>query len=215
MSETEKAYLAGIIDGEGSILVSRVSRPANRSGYRFYPVVQIINTSKQMLEWVSTVTGIGKIYNKKHAGEGAKRKAYTWKTKHQQVRRVLEQILPYLIIKKDSAENCIEFCKFLEETGKANYSKYPLEKLEYFWNRSSDLNKRGELIDKDNPVRSSKSMKRVEMRDPIIYRKNNWHMKTSSVVINKARRKILIDQQNLEEVYSQTPVALGSSSSGS
>lgn len=162
LSETEKAYIAGIIDGEGSILVTRVSRPENRSGYRFYPIVSVTSTSKDLLDWLCKTTGVDKVYTKKESSIKAKRKCWRWALKQSHVQRLLDQVLPYLVIKKDSAENCLEFCK--ESINRGNYGKYDLDKMERFWKKSSELNMRGELLDPAQPVKSTQSRSKASMR---------------------------------------------------
>lgn len=187
MTEPEKAYLAGIVDGEGSVCVTRVRRKENRSGFRFYATVQITNTSKQLLDWIQKITGLGKIYEISENGMGAKRKGYRWKIKHSQSRQVLESILPYLIIKKDSAINCIEFCK-ISGLGK-NYSNYPLEEYEYFWKCSSELNKRGELIDENVPVASTQGREMAVMRAAKRVRPPNKIYETHEEMLAARRKK--------------------------
>ncbi len=47
MSDCEAAYLAGIIDGEGTVTLTRCHRGENRR-----PVVSIANTELALLEYV-------------------------------------------------------------------------------------------------------------------------------------------------------------------
>jgi hypothetical protein len=59
LSETEAAYIAGLVDGEGSITLSRKHRNENR-----HLGLTISSTELPMLEFVLAATGVGKITNK-------------------------------------------------------------------------------------------------------------------------------------------------------
>jgi hypothetical protein len=60
LSDSQAAYLAGIIDGEGTITLTRTHRGENRR-----PVVSISSTELPLLEYVRSVVGAGKITNKR------------------------------------------------------------------------------------------------------------------------------------------------------
>lgn len=62
LSETEAAYLAGIIDGEGTITFTKTHRGENRR-----PVVSISSTELPLLLYVRSVIGAGRITNKRRA----------------------------------------------------------------------------------------------------------------------------------------------------
>lgn len=60
MTETEKAYIAGIIDGEGSIMLIRAHPREFPS-----PCVSIASTTMELLKWVKSTVGSGAITHKK------------------------------------------------------------------------------------------------------------------------------------------------------
>lgn len=62
LSESEAAYLAGIIDGEGTVTLTRTHRGENRR-----PVVSISSTELPLLIYVRSVIGAGRITNKRRA----------------------------------------------------------------------------------------------------------------------------------------------------
>lgn len=107
-SETEAAYLAAFIDGEGSIL------KMPRSGGFSYRVT-IVNTHEGSLKWVAEVTGAGGISVKSRGGRY--KPAWTWSAHAQAARLILERCLPYLIIKKDKAELVIADLKAIVAAG--------------------------------------------------------------------------------------------------
>ena len=91
LSETEKAYIAGIIDGEGCVGVHK------GKGNSLVPRVQIANTQMNLLTWLLERIGTGYIH----------RTEYT--SNYYDVKPLLEATLPYLIIKKKQAELVLEF----------------------------------------------------------------------------------------------------------
>ena len=62
ISPAQAAYLAGLIDGEGTVTLSRRNRNKHRG-----LVVTISNTEMILLKHVQTITGVGKITNKRIA----------------------------------------------------------------------------------------------------------------------------------------------------
>jgi hypothetical protein len=59
LDSRDAAYIAGLIDGEGTITLSREHRNENRR-----LVVSVASTERCMLEFVAERTGCGKITNK-------------------------------------------------------------------------------------------------------------------------------------------------------
>lgn len=153
LTATEAAYIAGIVDGEGTLGVSRYSRKENKSGYRFQIFLAITSTNKELLEWLTKTTGLGAFHEKKESSIRAKRRCWKWSLKFTQAARLLIQISPYMIIKKDQALNCIAFDNAIKSSG--NYKNYDIEMMNKFWIKSGELNARGELLDMNNPVVSA------------------------------------------------------------
>lgn len=60
MTIAEIAYLAGIIDGEGSIMLIKVKSKQFPS-----PCISISSSNLELLEWIQCATSIGKIIKKK------------------------------------------------------------------------------------------------------------------------------------------------------
>ena len=61
MKDIEKAYIAGIIDGEGSIMLQRF-----HSGEYPSPCISIASTTLELLNWIKDIIGKGTIINKKN-----------------------------------------------------------------------------------------------------------------------------------------------------
>jgi hypothetical protein len=59
LSVSDAAYVAGIIDGEGTITLTKIHRGENRR-----PVVSISSTESPLLRYMKSVIGVGRITNK-------------------------------------------------------------------------------------------------------------------------------------------------------
>jgi hypothetical protein len=100
LEEIEKAYIAGIIDGEGSICLIR-SNSRSSEAY-IYPSVRIANTSTKLINWLSDTIGFGSThYQDIFPG---RKDVYHWGTASNEAVALLENIRPYLVIKKEQAE---------------------------------------------------------------------------------------------------------------
>ena len=90
LSETDAAYLAGLIDGEGTIALTRLHRGQNRQ-----LVISVSNTERSLLGWVLQSTRVGKITSKRtsspHHAPGL-----TYTVANRQALAVLAQVTPYL-----------------------------------------------------------------------------------------------------------------------
>lgn len=99
MTETEKAYLAGLIDGEGTITLTR-----RNSGQLPQPQVSIANNNLELLIWVKKVIGSGSISTKKPKSS-SHNIAYAWQVATAgPCLRLLDEIRPYLVVKKQQAD---------------------------------------------------------------------------------------------------------------
>lgn len=90
-AETVNAYIAGIIDGEGSILLSR-SRAKDH--YR-HPVVSVSSTTLGLLEFLKQHYG-GHISSHKTYQDHHK-KSWSWKIGYSSAIEILINILPYML----------------------------------------------------------------------------------------------------------------------
>ena len=90
MSSSEAAYVAGIVDGEGTITLTRMHRGENRR-----PVVSISSTELPLLLYVQSVVGAGKITSKVRA-QSCHSPSYVYTVLSRQALLLLEQISAYL-----------------------------------------------------------------------------------------------------------------------
>lgn len=90
LSATDAAYIAGLIDGEGTITLTRKPRNENRQ-----LSVSISNTEKPLLIFVLETVGAGKITGKRTASS-KHTPSYTYAIYNRQALNLLEQIAVYL-----------------------------------------------------------------------------------------------------------------------
>jgi hypothetical protein len=84
------AYLAGLIDGEGTITLTRVHRYENRR-----LIVSISNNDVSLLKLVKQIVGAGKITTKKTYSERHAR-SFAYQISSRQALDLLGQVAPYL-----------------------------------------------------------------------------------------------------------------------
>jgi len=90
LSKTDAAYIAGLIDGEGTVTLTRKHKNENRQ-----LCVSISSTEIDLLEFVLSATGVGKITNKQ-ASKSHHAHSFAYAVYNRQALSLLEQILPHL-----------------------------------------------------------------------------------------------------------------------
>lgn len=117
LTEAEKGYLAGLIDGEGTI--SLLQHGANKSGEPYYRIrVRIANTDIKMVKWLTSKMGIWNVTLAKPYG--VRKPVYQISCAGFYVLPLLKEIRKYLIIKQDIADKLMDGFKHLskEERGR-------------------------------------------------------------------------------------------------
>jgi len=87
---SDAAYIAGIIDGEGTITLTRTHRGENRR-----PLLTISSTESALLLYVQSAIGLGRITNKACAREHHT-PSFTYVISSRQALAVLSQVAQYL-----------------------------------------------------------------------------------------------------------------------
>lgn len=90
MAPALAGYIAGLVDGEGTITLTRLHARANRR-----LVVSIANTERQLLEVVADALGAGKITRKK-ASSDRHTPSYCFAISSRQALALLREIQPHL-----------------------------------------------------------------------------------------------------------------------
>lgn len=131
LKKVEGAYLAGIIDGEGTMTLARQRRNETP-----VPTVSIANNNLEPLKRVKCWLGGGSIVHKK------KRKAhhsesYAWIIRHDKALRLLKDVQPYLIVKRPQAGLIIR--KYKSVTHRAGkYTPELFKKRCVLWQKSEN-----------------------------------------------------------------------------
>ncbi len=90
LNNTDAAYIAGFIDGEGTVTLTRKHKNENRQ-----LCISIASTEINLLDFVMTVSGVGKITNKR-ASKALHSQSYAYAVYNRHALSLLEQIFPYL-----------------------------------------------------------------------------------------------------------------------
>lgn len=105
MIETEKAYLAGLIDGEGYIGILK-SMKGNKKHftsakeYLYCPVFKIAMTHKPVLEYLHNKYGGTLNTRKRNLKNPAHKEAYDWVIKNAKVMVILNEVYPFMRVKQ-------------------------------------------------------------------------------------------------------------------
>ena len=90
LTPTDAAYIAGLIDGEGTITMTRKHRNENRQ-----LAITISNTEKDLLDFTLNAVGAGKITNKRTTRTNHT-PSFTYAIYNRQALHLLEQVYPWL-----------------------------------------------------------------------------------------------------------------------
>jgi LAGLIDADG endonuclease len=145
LTATQIAYLAGLIDGEGSIFVQRVktsNKKASKSGYHYRAGFAISMTNRPIVDWCAKVTGCGKISSPKKCKPNH-RPGHRWSVWSREASTLLLLLVPYLRLKKGHAHNLIKFQSRMGWFGVTGNSKSEIKRREKHRLLSLSLNKRG------------------------------------------------------------------------
>lgn len=128
MNATAKAaYTAGIIDGDGSICMVRVStktKDGQLSGPYWRISIRVDNCDRTLIEWLHENWNGHVLFNRDKGPN--KRLQHIWGAVGNDVRCVINATLPYLIIKKEKAIWAREVLK-IQETKRGRKNRYTEE----------------------------------------------------------------------------------------
>jgi hypothetical protein len=107
-AERDRAWLAAMIDGEGCIFIHR--RPAGQhsgGGYMrqtdtYSPALSIAMTSEVVVRRCAEIAGAGSV-GRRHDERRDRRPMFTWSVRATDARRVLAEVYPFLVGKRQEA----------------------------------------------------------------------------------------------------------------
>ena len=113
MTLTERAYVAGIIDGEGSIefeWANRIRR--DRKGTPTYHTLicrmEVSQVDGRLIDYLIGTTDEGNRDMKYYPNEPKWQDQHRWRVNYHGVYRTLKQVYPYLIVKKEKAKLVVD-----------------------------------------------------------------------------------------------------------
>jgi hypothetical protein len=145
MDDEERAWLAGVIDGEGAIFLSKVKNTACRRGFFYLPQIAVSNTHRELLVRVGQIIGEGTVCRGKKA-EGHARLRWQYQGVSGVLRSILPQVMPLLIVKRPVAEKMLEFLNFMHEhplSGQRPVEDGYYDRLDSLYQRIKKLNEKG------------------------------------------------------------------------
>ena len=111
MQQHEVSYLAGIIDGEGTITILK-------RGNSFHPVVSIANTSLELLRWCKARVGLPSVICTKKPQFANHSLSYHIQWRFDAALQVTKMCLPYLIVKKSHAQTLLQWKSVVRRNGR-------------------------------------------------------------------------------------------------
>ena len=134
------SYLAGFVDGEGSIGINANDRGTSRVCYDSRFVVT--NTNKEVLDIFKSVFGGSVGARKKISG---RKPVWTWSTSNKLAVNALRLLRPYLRIKRYQADLIFEWSKTVKKVGPDGHSEYVVDKRVKIVRQIHVLNKVGSM----------------------------------------------------------------------
>lgn len=160
--EVELAYLAGLIDGEGTITLERTGNRRLSGVTGLSPHVVIANTNEAIIQYAVQLfqrLGVNPHIKTQLKGYGSRQKTCYWvgMTGLTKSRKVLEPLLPYLVGKTAQARLVLDFIYYRGSTAEAKgkpYGTYEIGILE----KIRALNFRGVSTTEDESLRKTKAI---------------------------------------------------------
>ena len=104
LTEAQKGYLAGFIDGEGYVGIARHKNGKGRGMY-YSPQISVYNSDPEVLFMLQRWTGLGSVNVHQREDKPAHHRiGLTWRIGGAKAKELLTEILPHLQIKRKQAE---------------------------------------------------------------------------------------------------------------
>jgi hypothetical protein len=124
-SKTDLAYIAGFLDGDGSIMLQVKSRRDTSRGVRFMATICLYQDTRhaEPLLWMRELLGIGYISNRKDGITELRINGFA------SVSKILIQLRPYVRFKLTQVTALLQACEILEKHKVGELSTAQLHKL--------------------------------------------------------------------------------------
>jgi hypothetical protein len=148
MSDSERAWITRVIDGEGSISLSKVFDRAYRRGFFYRPQLLVSNSHRLLLIKIAEIVGEGTVHRQKKGRDGAKTR-WAYIASAGVLRAILPQILPYMIVKHTQTKNMLEYFEFIDTHplwGLRQVDPTYYERLDSIYFELKKLNRKGKKL---------------------------------------------------------------------
>ncbi len=110
--DLEKAYIAGFLDGDGSLMLQLKKRSDSKRAMRFMATICFYQDTRHEkdLSWIREVLGIGYLSRRKDGMSELRINGY------KQVGSILESLMPFIRFKKLQADALKDACQILSNT---------------------------------------------------------------------------------------------------
>jgi hypothetical protein len=121
LSKINRAYIAGFLDGDGSLMM-QIKKRSDNSKTRFMLTICFYQDSRhdKPLSWIKKILGIGYLSKRNDNITELRINGY------QQVARILEALIPFIKFKKIQAKSILRSARLLQ---KKKIARYDLQKL--------------------------------------------------------------------------------------
>jgi hypothetical protein len=132
---SQLAYMAGIMDGEGTFYIGNYSGNRKNGDKHFQTIIIISCIDECLINWLyNTFGGSKSKYTPNQMAKNCRRQVYKWYAQSNRMLHICEEILPYLVIKKRQCEIMIEIRKTYNDLhnikGRQRVQNLPKEVLE-------------------------------------------------------------------------------------
>ena len=123
--EFDRAYIAGFLDGDGSLMLQIKKRKDGNIGIRFMPTICFYQDTRheKTLYWIQEVLGIGYLSKRNDGMTELRINGF------RQVRNILNLLSPYIRFKKLQSDALKNACEILSDTKFKMLSKEKLKEL--------------------------------------------------------------------------------------
>lgn len=121
----ERAYIAGFLDGDGSIMLQVKKRNDTKRGWRIMATICLYQDTRHEapLYWMRQKLGIGYVSHRNDHITEVRINGF------QQVRKILSSLLPYIKFKKPQAKAVFTACSLLARKNTFLFNQREKEKL--------------------------------------------------------------------------------------
>jgi len=101
-------YLAGIVDGEGALVISKHTSNHKR-GYNYQVRLEVSNTEKRLPDWIfEHFDGRVSAYTPKQTPKNSRKPVFRWTCEGERLTHICELIYPFSVFKKEEIDIVLE-----------------------------------------------------------------------------------------------------------